>query len=94
MIEKAKRDEVSALAGARAEGKAEGKAEGRAEGKAEGRQEAICMYLRARFGDASQGLQQQIGEISKLEALDKIINKIYTANSLEEARAVIDGATK
>jgi len=83
LIEKARRDEVSALAGARAEGKAEGKAEGRVE--------AICKYLEVRFGEDSQDLQRRIKEISKLEVLDKIINNIYTANSLEEAMAVIDG---
>jgi len=29
-----------------------------------------------------------------LETLDEIINKIYTVSSLEEARAVVDGAAK
>lgn len=86
--EKALRDEISALAGARAEGEAKG----RAEGEAKGRQEAICKYLDARFGDDSRGLQERVRQIGRLEALDKIINKIYTAGSLEEAQVIVDDA--
>ena len=82
--EKAVRDEISALAGARDEGKAEG--------KAEMAHEAICKYLEARFGEPSRGLQKKVKRIGKLETLDEIINEIYTASSLEDARAVVDGA--
>jgi len=82
--EKAIRDEISALAGARAEGEAEG--------EAKGRQEAICKYLDARFGEASRHLQERVRRIKKPEALDKIINRIFTAASLKEAGAIIDGA--
>ncbi|MDN5345030.1 MAG: hypothetical protein PWQ18_1144 [Clostridia bacterium] len=81
--EKAMRDEISALAGARAEGEARG--------EARGRQEAICKYLDARFGETSRDLQGRVRQIGRLEALDKIINQIYTVGSLEEARAVIEG---
>ena len=80
--EKAVRDEVSALAGARAEG------------KAEMAQEAICKYLEARFGKSSMSLQKRVKRIVKLNTLDEIINKIYTAKSLEEARAVVDSAAE
>ena len=85
--EKAYRDELSALAGARAEGEAAGEARG----EAKGRQEAICKYLEARFGDASLGLQEKVKQHTEIEKLDKIINKIYTVRSLEEAGAVING---
>lgn len=90
LIEKARRDEISALAGAMAEGEVRGEAKGRTEG----RQEAVCKYLEARFGEASRGLQRRVRRNDKLEVLDKIINEIYTAGSLEEAEAVIDGAAK
>lgn len=72
--------EISALAGARAEG------------EAKGRQEAICKYLDARFGEASRDLQERVRQIDSLEILDKIINKVYIAGSLEEVKVVIDGA--
>lgn len=80
--EKAVRDEISMLVGAKAEGKAEGKAD------------AICKFLDARFGEASQGLQRKVRYINKLEALDMIINKIYTADLLEDAEFIIDSATE
>ncbi|WP_434075039.1 PD-(D/E)XK nuclease family transposase [Moorella naiadis (nom. illeg.)] len=80
--EKALRDEISMMEGAMAEGKAEG--------KAEMAQEAICQYLEARFGKASQGLQKKVKEYNSLEVLTKIMNKIYTAGSLEDARAIIE----
>ena len=82
--EKTIRDEISALAGARAEGEAGG--------KVAMAQEAICKYLDARFGEASRHLQERVRQIGRLEALDKIINKIYTAGSLEEAQAIVDDA--
>lgn len=50
--EKAVRDEISMLAGARAEGEAKGIAKGRAD--------AICMFLDVRFGEASQELQRKV----------------------------------
>ncbi|BCV22752.1 hypothetical protein hamaS1_28210 [Moorella sp. Hama-1] len=80
--EKALRDEISMMAGARAEGKAEG--------KVEMAQEAICQYLEARFGKASRGLQKKVTQYNNLEVLTKIMNKIYTASSLEDARAIIE----
>lgn len=80
--EKAVRDEISMLAGARAEGEAKGRAD------------AICTFLDVRFGKSSKSLQVKVKSIDKLEVLDRIINKIYTAESLEDAGAIIDNATK
>jgi len=70
--------------------RAEGKLEGKAEGKVEMAREAICQYLDARFGRASRGLQKQVSQYNNLQVLNKIINKIYTAASLEDARAIIE----
>ena len=64
--EKAVRDEISALAGARDEGKAEG--------KIEMAQKAICKYLEAGLGEPSRNLQKKVKRIGKLETLDEIIN--------------------
>ncbi|WP_159426206.1 hypothetical protein [Desulfolucanica intricata] len=85
MREKALRDEISAIAGA----KAEGREEGRAEGKVEMARDAICKYLEVRFGEASKKLQKQVRQIGKLGILDKMMNDIYTATNLEEAQTVI-----
>jgi predicted transposase/invertase (TIGR01784 family) len=97
--EKALRDELVMLDGARAEGKVEGIAEGKAVGIAEGKavgkaemaQEAICKYLEARFGEASLGLQKKVQTLGQLESLNQIMNKIYLAGSLDDARAIIEG---
>ncbi|MGI9861916.1 hypothetical protein SDD30_11115 [Moorella naiadis] len=62
----------------------------RAEGKAEMAQEAICQYLEARFGKASRDLQKKVTQYNNLEVLTKIMNKIYTASSLEDAWAIIE----
>jgi predicted transposase/invertase (TIGR01784 family) len=99
--EKAARDEISMVTGAKEEGKAEGKIEGRAEGKIEGRAEgkiemarsAICKYLDARFSSNSLGLQEEVGAINNLVVLDKIIGKIYTANTMEEAATIVKEST-
>jgi predicted transposase/invertase (TIGR01784 family) len=80
--EKAIKDELSARLGS--------EAKGRAEGRAEMAQEAICKFLEVRFGKPSLNLQQRVKRIDKLETLDRIINKIYAAGSLEEAADVID----
>jgi len=95
--EKAVRDEISMVTGAREEGRAEGKAEGLAEGEAKGvemAQDAICKYLDARFSGASLGLQEEVKAINNLVVLDKIIGKIYTANSVEEVADIVKEAGK
>jgi len=81
--EKALRDEIIMLEGAKTEGKVEG--------KAEMAQEAICKYLEARFGEASLDLQKKVQALGKLESLNQIMNKIYLAGSLDDARAIIEG---
>ncbi|MCL5781340.1 MAG: Rpn family recombination-promoting nuclease/putative transposase [Firmicutes bacterium] len=87
--EKAARDEISMISGARAEGEAKGIEKGRAVA-----QEAICKYLDARFSESSYKLQAEVKRIADVTVLDKIINKIYTVNSLDEAAAIIREATQ
>ncbi len=76
--EKAARDEISMVVGA----------------KAEGMVDAICKYLDIKFTDASLSLQAEVKKINDVVILDKIINKIYTANSLDEAFAIVKEAVK
>jgi len=56
--------------------------------------DAICKYLDARFSGASLGLQEEVKTINNLVVLDKIISKIYTANSVEEVAAIVKEAGK
>ncbi|HHW44624.1 MAG TPA: transposase [Desulfotomaculum sp.] len=76
-------------------GRAEGRAEGEARGKAEAKQDAICKYLKRRFGPASEELQRVVREVTSLETLDGVMEELFAADTLEEARAVIgDGMGK
>ena len=68
----------------------EGKEEGRAEGRAEGRTEVISKYLDRRYGQKATDLHQKIYKISDLETLDYLLEELFAANTLEEARVVID----
>ncbi|WP_041282716.1 DUF4351 domain-containing protein [Desulfofundulus kuznetsovii] len=70
-------------------GRAEGEAIGEARGKVEKAQDAICKYLRRRFGDASAGLQRKVREMTSLEVLDGVMEELFAANTLEEAQAII-----
>lgn len=72
------------------EGREKGRKEGRVEGKVEAKQEVICKYLTRRFGDKSAVLQKKIQQVSDLEALDYVLEELFTANTLEEARAIIN----
>jgi hypothetical protein len=82
--EKALRDELVMMAGARAEG--------RTEGRTEMAQEAICKHLEARFGESSLDLQKEVKQLTNPEVLAEITNKIYTAASLDDARVIIEEA--
>ena len=54
---------------------------------------AICKYLDAKFSSDSLGLQEEVGAINNLVVLDKIIGKIYTANTMEEAATIVKEST-
>lgn len=69
----------------------EERAEAEARGEARGRQDSICKYLEIRFGTASLELQQRVRGISSLDELNRIINSIYTAGTIEDAQAVVLG---
>ena len=61
----------------------------RSEGKDEGRTEAICQYLEVRFGAESQPLQDTVRSITDLNALSRIMNRIFIVNQMDEAKALI-----
>ncbi|MQL53724.1 transposase [Desulfofundulus thermobenzoicus] len=76
-------------------GRAEGEAIGKAKGKVEKAQDAICKYLKRRFGAASEELQRVVQGVTSLEALDGVMEELFAADTLEEARAIIgDGMGK
>jgi hypothetical protein len=60
-------------------------------GKAEMAQDSICKYLEVRFDTASLGLQQRVRSITDLDELNRIMNSIYTAGTIDDAQAIILG---
>lgn len=80
MREKAILDEISNVEGAKAEGKAEGKAED------------ICQFLEARFGTASQFLQDTVRMITDLNTLNQITPRIFAINHLDDAKALVQAS--
>ncbi len=60
--------------------------------KAEGKVEAICQYLDVRFGVESQALQDTVRTMNDLDTLTRIMNRIFTSNSLDEAKSIIQGS--
>jgi len=70
-------------------GRIEGEAIGEAKGKVEKAQDAICKYLKRRFGPASAELQQKVQEMTSLEVLDSVMEELFATNSLDEARVIV-----
>ncbi|WP_313884995.1 hypothetical protein [Desulfofundulus sp. TPOSR] len=75
-------------------GRAEGRAEGRVEGRVEKAREIICKYLSRKFGDKSAGLQQKVWRMTDLETLDYILEQLFAASTLEEARVIINNGVR
>lgn len=76
----------------RAEGRTEGKIEGEIKGEIKGRTEAICRFLKSRFGLNSIKAQKKVKKIIDLDILDDISEKIYITESLDEIQKTIDKA--
>ena len=68
------------------------KNKGKAEGKAEGMIQSICQFLEARFGAESQALQDIVQDMTDLDALSRIIPRIFLVTSLDEAKALIQNS--
>ncbi|SHF33560.1 hypothetical protein SAMN02745218_02005, partial [Desulfofundulus australicus DSM 11792] len=71
-----------------------GRAEGRVEGRVEKAREIICKYLSRKFGDKSAGLKQKVERMTDLETLDYILEQLFAASTLEEARVIINNGVK
>ena len=84
MRQKYLRDEVSMLAGA--------KAEGRTEGHVQATQKHIVQILTARFGPESSDLQTKVGQLRDQAVADQVFAKLLTANSPEDADGLIGNA--
>jgi predicted transposase YdaD len=70
----------------RAEGEAKGRAEGEAKGEAKGRADVLLKLLAVKFGPTSEGVAKRIRSAS-LEQLDRWVERVITATSLEDVLA-------
>ncbi len=52
----------------------------------------INRLLDSKFGNTPIGIQEKIGQIDDLTILDEVLERLFTADSLEKARAVIEEA--
>jgi len=68
------------------EERAEAEARGEARGMVDAKQDSIRKYLNRRFGAASADLQQTVQKMTGLKVLDSVMEELFTANTLEEAR--------
>ncbi|SHF57092.1 hypothetical protein SAMN02745218_02604 [Desulfofundulus australicus DSM 11792] len=59
------------------------------EGKIEARQEVICKYLARRFGVDSASVQEKVPQLTDMDVLDRVLEQLFAANTLEEARNII-----
>ena len=66
------------------------KAEGKAEGKLENTQGIMCKYLARKFGSISVNLQQKVLQMTNQDILDYVIEELFAATTLNEAKAVIN----
>lgn len=79
----------------REEGREEGRKAGRTEGKVEKAQETICKFMTKKFGEKHDEITQKVREMTSLEILDCVLEDLFVAGTLEEAKAIIwDGIKK
>ena len=58
--------------------------EGREIGTIETKQAVLMMQLRTKFGQLPSNIVERIQRISETDRLDTLLNRLVTANSLEE----------
>ena len=68
------------------------KTEGEARGEAKGKAESICQFLEARFGKESQALQEAVLAMKDLDTLIRMSKRIFTSNSIDEAKSIVQGS--
>ncbi|AEG15631.1 hypothetical protein Desku_2080 [Desulfofundulus kuznetsovii DSM 6115] len=49
----------------------------------------ICKYLARRFGADSASVQEKVPQLTDMDVLDRVLEQLFAANTLEEARNII-----
>jgi len=67
----------------------EKRAEAEAKGRIEKAREDICKFMVRKFGADTGEVMEKVQRVASLEILDKLMEKLFAANTLEEAQAII-----
>lgn len=65
---------------------------GREEDKLGGKKDSIFTFLNVRFGSSTVLLQENIHSINDSELLDQVLEKVFSAKTLEDALKVVGKA--
>lgn len=77
---------------ARQEGREQGRKEGREQGRADGLRAAVLVFARARLAPLSGEVAAAIADLRDEGALTELVDSLAQAESVEDARAVLDAA--
>jgi flagellar biosynthesis/type III secretory pathway protein FliH len=75
---------------ARQEGREQGRREGREQGRADGLRAAVLVFARARLAPLSGEDAAAIADLRDEGALTELVDSLAQAESVEDARAVLD----
>ena len=81
-------ESMSYITTAERKGRAEGRAEGLVEGRAEGLVDGIALALELKFGADGVALVSEIRQLADLTTLEAVLQRLKTASSTDEVRAV------
>ncbi|HUW63945.1 MAG TPA: hypothetical protein VMW83_04505 [Spirochaetia bacterium] len=70
-------------------GEKKGEKRGEKKGEVKGKQEAAQKFLARRFGEQSVDIQEKVKGLTDLEVLNNVLPELFSVNTLEEARSVI-----
>ena len=76
------------------EGVAEGEIKGEIIGMLKKSRQVILDYLDAKYGFESIELQEKVKDLASLDLLDKVLKRMFNADSLDKASSIIEEAIK
>jgi len=62
------------------------------EGRAEGEINLLCKFLKTKFGLKAFELKKKLKQLNNMELIEEITEKLFTAESLEQAASLIEEA--
>ncbi len=63
---------------------------GEEKGEVKGAKKTVRQFLATRFGEQSSDMQDKIQQLTDLALLSEVLPRIFSANTLEDARSIIN----